>query len=88
MNLNFRWIAVASALGLALAGLIIFVGGVIIELLVTRRTDASFDGLTPGIQMALGGLCLSAAMLALLFVLIGWLLYRKTRHQGSLYVEP
>ena len=87
MNLNFRWIAVASALGLALAGLIIFVGGVIIELLVTRRTDASFDGLTPGIQMALGGLCLSAAMLALLFVLIGWLLARQTRQHGSGYGE-
>lgn len=73
-----------GSFGLGIAGLLIFVGGLIIEL-STAHSRQSVVGISPIIQLALAGLCLSAVMFMLWFSLVGWLLARQSREQGAGY---
>lgn len=68
---------------LAILGGIVFVAGLVNEL----SSDRSLRGgiLSPSIQVALGGLCVAAIMFLIWFTLVGWLLVRQSRSQGSGY---
>lgn len=70
---------------LALVGVMIFVGGLLIELFSARQLSAEI--LSTPIQAALGGLCLAAIMFFWWFTLVGWMLVRQSREQGSGYGE-
>lgn len=77
-------IALYGSLALAVFGLVIFIGGLVAEMFSLGGFRAG-DSLSPVIQSALAGLCLSAAMFAIWFALTGWLLARQSRDQGSGY---
>jgi tetratricopeptide (TPR) repeat protein len=64
---------------------LVFVGGLVVELVTA--SDGSRAGLSPVIQLALGGLCVASVMFMLVFALVGWLLARQSREQGSGYGE-
>src|SRR5215813_3178720 len=68
---------------LALVGVTIFVGGLLVELFSARELSA--DILSTPVQIALGGLCLAAIMFFWWFTLVGWMLVRQSREQGSGY---
>ena len=80
------WIAVFICVALAALGFIVFVLGVLIELAdgITQPFD---DYISPVAQMSLAGLCLSASMILLGFILVGILLARQSRHYGAGYGE-
>ena len=87
MNRQVQWLGLFAALGLAIAGIVIFVGGLLLELVIAPQRLTAPDGLSPFVQFALVGLCLSAAMFLLWFSLAGLLLARQSRRQGSGYAE-
>jgi len=76
---------VVSAVFAAL-GFIVFALGVLIELAdgITQPLDPY---ISPVMQMSLAGLCLSATMVLLGFLLVGILLARQSRHYGAGYGE-
>ncbi|MGB1287699.1 MAG: tetratricopeptide repeat protein [Aggregatilineales bacterium] len=81
------WFIVVMLGWLALPGIILFVIGVLVDYL-GRREDvlpASISSLTPAMQIALSGLCISAIMITLGFIAIGFLLARQTRSQAPGY---
>lgn len=80
------WVAVYSSGGLALLGFLVFVIGIFYEFIVTRSRPFT-DDLSPTVQLALAGLCLSALMVSFGFLLIGLLLARQTRAQAPGYGE-
>jgi tetratricopeptide (TPR) repeat protein len=80
------WVAVYSSGGLALLGFLVFVIGIFYEFIVTRSRPFT-DDLSPTMQLALAGLCLSALMVSFGFLLIGLLLARQTRVQAPGYGE-
>lgn len=84
-NRRVYWLTLFIGLGLGLAGLLVFVGGLVVELVTA--SDGSRAGLSPVIQLALGGLCVASVMFMLVFALVGWLLARQSREQGSGYGE-
>lgn len=73
--------------GLALVGLLVFVGGLLVELTVRNGTGDGDMVLSPAIQMSLLGLCMAGVMFMMWFALVGWLLVRQSREQGSGYGE-
>lgn len=73
--------------GLALVGLLIFVGGLLLELTIRNGVVGAELTLSPAIQISLMGLCLAGVMFLLWFGLVGWLLMRQSREQGSGYGE-
>lgn len=79
------WLMLFGALGLGIAGLLVFAVGLLAE--VISASDAARAGLSPAVQLALAGLCLASVMFLFLFSLIGWLLARQSREQGSGYGE-
>ncbi len=83
MNRRVYWLALFGAAGVGVAGLLVFVGGLVVELV--SAPGAPRPGLSPVIQLALGALCLASVMFMLVFALIGWLLARQSREQGSGY---
>ncbi len=85
MRRRLKWLAVFGSLGLALAGLVIFAGALVLELVA--RQERSAAGLSPLVQLAVAGLCLSVVMFLLWFLLVGLLLARQSRRQGSGYAE-
>lgn len=85
MNRRGYWLVLFGAAGVGVAGLLVFVGGLVVELV--GASGAARSGLSPVIQLALGALCLASAMFMLVFALIGWLLARQSREQGSGYGE-
>jgi tetratricopeptide (TPR) repeat protein len=85
MKRRLQLLAVFSTLGLALAGLVLFVGALVVELVT--GSQRAVDGMSPIVQLALAGLCLAAVMFLLWFILIGTLLARQTRQQGSGYAD-
>ncbi len=85
MNRRVYWLVLFGALGLGLAGLLVFAGGLLVE--VISSSDAARAGLSPAVQLALAGLCLASVMFLFLFGLIAWLLARQSREQGSGYGE-
>ncbi len=85
MSRRLQWLMVLGSLGLAVAGLVIFVGALAVELTIgPRRTINEFS---PVVQLALIGLCLSGLMFLTWFMLVGLLMARQSRQQGSGYGE-
>lgn len=72
-----------GSLILGFLGVALFVGGLVSELAASRSQTS--DGLSPAIQLALAGLCLAVVIVTLWFVVVGWLLARQSREQGSGY---
>jgi tetratricopeptide (TPR) repeat protein len=68
---------------LAAVGGLVFIGGLLAELLSAQRTITGFLSLE--VRLALAGLCLAAVSFVVWFMLIGWLLVRQSRRQGSGY---
>ncbi|GAB1421960.1 hypothetical protein MASR2M15_21620 [Anaerolineales bacterium] len=81
----FAWFFVVISASLTLAGFIIFVLGVLVEFLGGSDEIPSVSELSPFMQLAMAGLCLSAAMMIFTFVLVGILIARQTRKQGAGY---
>ncbi|NDJ60641.1 MAG: tetratricopeptide repeat protein [Chloroflexi bacterium] len=77
-------IAIYVTFVLAFLGLVVFVGGVVVEFFAAPR-PAVGGALSPAILVALMGLCAAALMFLSLFTLIGWSLARQTRARGSGY---
>lgn len=69
--------------GLAFAGLIVFVGAIVLEFFSNRTSAES----SPYVGLALAGLCFTALMTLLAFVVVGLALARQTRAFGSGYGE-
>ena len=82
MSRRFQWLSLFAVLGLALAGMLIFAGGLMIEI-IQNAQGAGSEGLSPVVQLALVGLCLAGAMFLLWFALVGLLLARQTREQDT-----
>ena len=85
MTGRIQWLALFGSLGLALAGILLFVGGLVAEM-VTGLQAAS-NRFSPLLQLALVGLCLAAGMFMLWFTLVALLVARQSRQQGSGYAE-
>lgn len=83
MRRLFQPVFLFGSLTLAFFGVALFVGGLISEL-VSSRSQTS-GGLSPAIQLALAGLCLAVVMITVWFLVVGWLLARQSREQGSGY---
>ncbi len=83
MNGRLRVIAIYISPFLAALGGIIFIGGLLIEIFSTH--DVQTEIVSPAVQIALAGLCFGAIMFLLWFTLVGWLLLRQSRKQGSGY---
>lgn len=77
-------IGVYATFVLAFIGLVIFMGGLAAELFSSRVPQNTVN-LSPYVMLALGGLCLATLMFVLWFTLVGVLLARQTRAQGSGY---
>ena len=80
------WLAVFLSVALAALGFIVFVLGVLIEL-ADGITEPLDPYISPVAQMSLAGLCLSASMILLGFLLVGVLLARQSRQYGAGYGE-
>ena len=80
------WIAVFVSVALALLGIVVFVLGVVIEF-ANGMTQPLDPYLSPVAQLSLAGLCLSASMILLGFLLVGILLARQSRQYGAGYGE-
>lgn len=79
-----------STILLAFIGIVLFIGGIVIEFFSRSESvpgALSLGDLSPAILLALSGLCLSALMFLLWFTVVGYLLARQTRAQGSGYGE-
>jgi tetratricopeptide (TPR) repeat protein len=76
------WMIYLSPVLAAIGGLI-FIGGLLAELLSSQRTISGLLSLE--VRLALAGLCLAAVSFVVWFILIGWLLMRQSRRQGSGY---
>lgn len=83
MTGRLRLTLLYGALILGFIGGGVFVGGLLIELFSFHAQSGG--GISPSIQIALLGLCLAGVMFAFWFVLVGWLLARQSREQGSGY---
>jgi tetratricopeptide (TPR) repeat protein len=68
---------------LAILGGIVFIGGLFVEIFSIRQNGSEI--LSPAIQIALAGLCFAAVMSLIWFALVGSLLVRQSRKQGSGY---
>jgi len=76
-----RWLLVIyTTFALAFIGLLVFVGGVVVEFVTSRRIGAVSEGISPYTALALGGLCFTALMLALCFILSLIHISEPTRH--------
>ncbi len=80
------WIAVFVCVALALLGIVVFVLGVVIEF-ASGMTQPLDPYLSPVAQLSLAGLCLSASMIVLGFLLVGILLAWQSRQYGAGYGE-
>jgi tetratricopeptide (TPR) repeat protein len=67
---------------LAVIGMVVFIGALVAQYFTMPRENAE---LSPFVLLALGGLCLVALMFLFWFTMVGWLLARQTRAQGSGY---
>ena len=80
------WVLVFVSVALAALGIVVFVVGVVIEF--ANGLTQPFDHyISPVAQLALAGLCLSASMVLLGFLLVGILLARQSRQYGAGYGE-
>ncbi|MEP7291199.1 MAG: tetratricopeptide repeat protein [Chloroflexota bacterium] len=83
MERRRRWvIAIYVTVVLAVVGIAIFIGALVAEYFGTPNETPE---ISPFVVLALGGLCLAALMFVFWFTLIGVMLARQTRAQGSGY---
>jgi tetratricopeptide (TPR) repeat protein len=82
MSARLRVLVLYLSLSLGLVGGLVFVGGLLAEVFSERAGRVSFS---PAVQVAFAGLCLASAMFMIWFTLVGWLLARQSREQGSGY---
>lgn len=75
-------IALYVTVVLAVVGIVVFIAGLVAQYFSVPR---DMNGVSPFVLVALGGLCLAAAMFVLWFTLVGVMLARQTRAQGSGY---
>ncbi len=75
-------IAIYVTFVLAFIGIVIFIGGLVIQYFTT---PIDTPDLSPFVMIALGGLCLAVLMFLFWFTLVGVMLARQTRAQGSGY---
>jgi tetratricopeptide (TPR) repeat protein len=85
MTGRIQWLVLFGSLGLALVGILLFVGAIVAELVTGLQ--AAPNRFSPLLQVALVGLCLAAAMFMLWFTLVALLVARQSRQQGSGYAE-
>lgn len=83
---RIAWIVVFVLAAIGALGFIVFILGVLIELAegITQPLDPY---ISPVMQMSLAGLCLSATMILLGFLLVAILLARQSRQYGAGYGE-
>ncbi len=84
MKMRLRLLVIRSAPTLALIGGVVFVGGLLVELMSGHALEPV---LSPAVQIALGGLCMAAVMFFVWFSVVGLLLVRQSRAMGSGYGE-
>lgn len=84
MSRALIFFATFGSAALAVVGFVVFVAGILVEFLSGRQANVG-GALSPVIQIALTGLCLSAFMALCWFALVGMLLARQTRQRGSGY---
>lgn len=84
MSRRGRLLTLYGALGMSFLGVVIFVGGIVVELLNIRQEPVR-DQLSSAVLAALAGLALAAIMLLVAFIVIGLALARQSREQGSGY---
>lgn len=82
---RIAYIILVIAGALTILGFFAFVIGIMIEYFGIQQEGQFSPDLSPAIQFALAGLCLSTFMFALWFVIVGLLLARQTRRSGSGY---
>jgi tetratricopeptide (TPR) repeat protein len=82
MRGRWRSIFLYTSLILGFIGGGVFISALLIEL---SSHDQSLGVISPSVQIALAGLCLAVGMFAIWFVLVGSLLVRQSRQQGSGY---
>jgi predicted Zn-dependent protease len=75
-------IAIYLTVVLAVVGIVVFIGALVAQYFIIPVDNG---GLSPFVVLALGGLCLAALMFVLWFTIVGVLLARQTRAQGSGY---
>lgn len=75
-------ITVYMTVVLAVIGIVIFVGALVVEYFVAPKDNPE---MSPFVVLALGGLCLVALAFVFWFIVVGFLLARQTRAQGSGY---
>lgn len=75
-------ISVYLSVGLAVVAIAIFIGALVAEYFITPKDNPE---VSPFVLLALGGLCLIALIFLFWFTVVGFLLARQTRAQGSGY---
>jgi predicted Zn-dependent protease len=75
-------IAVYMTVALAVIGIVIFIGALVAEYINRPNNNPE---ISPFVLLALGGLCLVALTFLFWFTVVGFLLARQTRAQGSGY---
>jgi tetratricopeptide (TPR) repeat protein len=85
MSRQQRFIILYVSFVLAFVGIVVFVGGIVVEAVQARQRPAALDGLSSPVVVALGGLCVAALMFLVIFTIIGIALGRQTRQLGSGY---
>ncbi len=71
---------------LAFIGLVVFIGGIVIEFFAVRQGRVPEQpGLSLAVAVALGGLCMAAGMFVVWFTMVGAALAKQSRQQGSGY---
>jgi tetratricopeptide (TPR) repeat protein len=79
-------IALYITVVLAVVGMVVFIGALVAQYFSSPNSGTpSNGGISPFVLLALGGLCLAALMFLFWFTLVGVLLARQTRAQGSGY---
>ena len=81
-----RGFALYVSFALGLLGLIVFMAGIVLEFFAVRQGRAPEQpGLSLAVAVALGGLCLAAAVSLFWLIVVGIALARQSREQGSGY---
>ncbi len=84
MNRRVWLIALYVSFVLAFLGIVVFIAGIVLEYFDARAGQVR-PSASPFLLVALGGLCFAAVMVLLVFTIVGLLLARQTRTQGSGY---
>jgi tetratricopeptide (TPR) repeat protein len=84
MSRRLRLVALYLSIVAAFVGVVVFIGGIVVEFFDVRRRPVS-EGISPAVTLALAGLCIAAFMSLIVFTIVGMALARQSREQGSGY---